>query len=306
MSDQQAGHDLPPLPKGFTLPFFYGSFTNIGFDYLLDDPDDKQAVADLLSEDPAGRHLSPAVFGDSVCLSLNYKLYFAQFGSGTAVTQEIELNVVAHPTAEAARVPELTYPQYAHGEDQTRTLGFCRIHVACDNDIAIKAGVRLFNEPKHKAGFQHTLPVPNATTVDPKTVDRWKVVCGRYGTAAADGSFTPADTYFSFEADLTGLTAQPVSAAPFTEYGSRRVGEDDASPHYRPLAAPLNVFAPYAWYDLSDGEDPVELTLGQADPQQGRSRPFLELIEDRNPAGAWVHQSPPVAAQNRPYWVRTA
>lgn len=78
--------------------------------------------------------------------------------------------------------------------------------------MAIKAGVRLFNGPKHKAGFRHTLPVPNAT-VDPKTADRWKVVCARYGRAAADGSFTPADTYFSFEADLSGLTAQPVSTA---------------------------------------------------------------------------------------------
>ncbi|MEU5534616.1 hypothetical protein [Streptomyces sp. NPDC020362] len=305
MSDQPAGHDLPPLPEGFTLPFFYGAFTNIGFDYLLHDAGSRQAVEALLHEDPAGRHLSPAVFEDSVCLSFNYQLYFSQFGSGTAVTQEIELNVVAHATAEAARVPRLTYPQYAHGEDQTRTLGFCRIHVACDNDIAITAGVQLFNEPKHKAGFQYTLPVPNATTADPKAVDRWKVVCGRYGTAAADGSYSPADTYFSFEADLGGLSAQPVSAAPFTEYGSRRVDKEGTSPHHRPLAAPLNVLAPYAWYDLSEGSDPVGLTLGRADPQQGRSKPFLDLIEGRNPVGAWVYQSPPVAAQNRPYWVAT-
>ncbi|ANP54848.1 hypothetical protein J2Z21_001496 [Streptomyces griseochromogenes] len=305
MSGRPAGRDLPSLPACLTLPFFYGAFTNIGFDYLLDDPGDKQAVADLLAHDPAGRHLSPAVFDDSVCLSLNYQLYFAQFGSGAAVTQEIELNVVAHPTAEAGRVPKLTYAQYAHGEDQTRTLGFCRIHVACDNDIAIKAGVELFNEPKHKAGFQHTLPVPNATTADPKAADRWKVVCGTYGTAAADGSFTPADTYFSFEADLGGLSAKAVSAAPFTEYGSRWTGKDAASPYHRPLAAPLNVFSPYAWYDLGYGVDPVALAPGQA-PQQGRSKPFLDLIEDRSPAGAWVYQSPPVAAQNRPYWVGTA
>ncbi|MCZ0989385.1 hypothetical protein [Streptomyces diastatochromogenes] len=305
MSDRKARHDLPPLPQGFTLPFFYGTFTNIGFDYLLDDADEHQAVKALLREDAAGRYLSPAVFEGSVCLSFNYQLYFAQFGSGTGVTQEIELNVVAHPTAEAHRVPRLTYTQYAHGEDQTRILGFCRVHVACDSDIAIKAGVELFNEPKHKAGFRHTLPVPNATTVDPKAVDQWKVVCGKYGTAAADGSFTPANTYFSFEADLSGLTSQPVSAAPFTEYGSGHVHKDEESPHFRPLAAPLNVLSPYAWHDLRDGEEPLELALGQADPQ-GRSKAFLDLIVDKSPAGAWVYQSPPVAAQNRPYWVRKA
>jgi hypothetical protein len=296
-------HGLPPLPEGFTLPFFYGTFTNIGFDFLLSDPAEKQAVTNLLRQDAAGRHLTPALFGDSVCLSFNYQLYFAQFGGGTGVTQEIELNVVAHPTSEAGRVPKLSYAQYARGEDQTRRLGFCRVHVACDSDIAIAAGVKLFNEPKHKAGFQHTLPVPNATTADPKTADRWKVVCGTYGTAAADGSFTPGNTYFSFEADLGGLPGLPVSAAPFTEYGSRK--QSDGGDITRPLAAPLNVFSPYTWYDLADGTDPLDFTVGQADPQLGCSKPFLDLIEDSSPAGAWVYQSPPVAAQNRPYWVAT-
>jgi hypothetical protein len=293
-------HGLPPLPEGFDLPFFYGTFTNIGFDFLLSDPTEKEAVAELLAADAAGRHLTPALFGDSVCLSFNYQLHFAQFGSGTGVTQEVELNIVAHPTAEAARVPKLSYAQYAHGEDQTRLIGFCRIHVACDNDLAIRAGKQLFNEPKHKAGFQHTLPVPNATTTDPKAIDRWKVVCGEYGTAAQDGSYDPANTYFSFEADFGELSSQPVSAAPFTEYGSRT---QKSSAGTRPLAAPLNVFSPYSWYDLSDGADPLDFTVGQADPQLGRSEPFLELIEFKRPAGAWTYQSPPVAAQNRPYWV---
>ncbi|CAL9347025.1 hypothetical protein [Streptomyces sp. enrichment culture] len=104
----------------------------------------------------------------------------------------------------------------------------------------------------------------------------------------------------SLEADLGGLDPQPVSAAPFTEYGSRtRKGV----PGTRPLAAPLNVFSPYAWYDLSDGADPLDLTVGQADPQLGRSEPYLRLIEFKRPVGAWTYQSPPVAAQNRPYWV---
>ncbi|MFJ5777077.1 hypothetical protein [Streptomyces sp. NPDC093094] len=302
MSDPSAGNGLPPIPAGFGLPFFYGTFTNIGFDFLLRDPAEKKAVTDLLRQDAAGRHLTPALFDDSVCLSFNYQLYFGQFGSGFGVTQETELNVIARPAADAGHGPRLTYAQYAHGEDQTRRLGNCRVHVACDNDLAIDAGVKLFNEPKHKAGFQHTLPVPNATTLDPKAADRWKVVCGKDGTASSDGTFTHENTYFSFDADLGGLTGQPVSAAPFTEYGSRT--ESDST-HTRPLGAPLNVFSPYTWYDLGDGEDPMDLTVGGAEPQ-GRSKAFLDLVADRRPAGAWTYQSPPVAAQNRPYWVRTA
>jgi hypothetical protein len=302
MTEQLTDHSLPPIPAPFSLPFFYGTFTNIGFDYLIDDSAGQNSVRELLSEDAAGRHLWPASFTGAMCVSFNYQLYFAQFGNGTGITQEIELNVVAYPEAATGTVPDLTYLQYVHGEDQTRALGFCRTHVACDSQVAIDAGVALFNEPKHKASFQHTLPVPNATTADPKAIGLWKVACGKYGTQ--DGSFTPANTYFSFAADLNNLNPQPVSAAPFTEYGSRRL---EPSPSTRPLAAPLNVFSPYDWYDLSAAKlSHFTFTVGHADPQLGRSRPFLDLIKDRNPVGAWVYQSPPVAVQNRPYWVVTS
>ncbi|WP_034090910.1 hypothetical protein [Streptacidiphilus albus] len=288
---------LPDLPPGFSLPFFYGTFSNIGFDYLLTD---RAAVTELLKESPSGAHLSPAVFDDQVCLSFNYQLYCGQFAKGASITQEVELNIVAFPAADANRVPKLTYQQYAYGSDQTRGLGFCRMHVACDSQIAIDAGQKLFNEPKFKAGFDPTLPVPNDTTADANAVDRWKAVCGVFGSADANGAFTPANTYFSFEADLHGLGPQPVSAAPFTEYGSRK--QPDGS--FRPLAAPLNVFSPYVWYDLARSTGRVKLALGGAAPQ-GLSKKFVDLLKDRQPAGAWVYQSPPVAAQNRPYWVAT-
>ncbi|MGH3797419.1 MAG: hypothetical protein ACRDSP_21330 [Pseudonocardiaceae bacterium] len=32
---------------------------------------------------------------------------------------------------------------------------------------------------------------------------------------------------------------------------------------------------------------------------------YIRLIDGKAPAGAWVYQSPPVAVQNRPYFVNT-
>jgi hypothetical protein len=293
---------MPEIPGGFDLPFYYGTFVNIGVDYLVD-PGKARA---LLHSAPTKDRLSAAIFGDRACVSFNYQMYYGQFAHGGGVTQETELNVVAFPTDEAHRTPKLTYEEYATGYDQTRLLGNCRMHVACDSDPAISAGVVLFNEPKEKADFDITLPVANGTPVnrgtdqDPKWevvwYDTWSVACGL--RQQQDRPIAPAHTWFTFTADLRAAEPKSVSQAPFTEYGSRKVGD-----HYRPLAAPLNVFSPYQWYDLRQLSGKVKLALGGAKDTNPKIREFVALISGVQPAGAWVYQSAPVAAQNRPYWV---
>lgn len=300
MSDTVPSGTLPPLPAGFTLPFYYGTFTNIGVDFLVP----PQAVRALLSTAPTKEQLSAAVFDGQACLSLNYQLYFAQFANASVVVQEIELNVIAFPTKEADQTPVLTYQQYATAADSTRKLGFCRMHVACDSDVAISAGKALFNEPKFKTAFAVTLPVPNTTTIDPTAIDKWSVSCGKWdGSAAPVTSFTPENTYFSFTADLRGLTPQPVSTPPFTEYGSRIQPENETGAA-KALAAPLNVCSPYQWYDLRGKSDKVTLTPGTG-PSYDVVKDFIGLLKGQSPLGAWVYQSPPVASQNRPYWLRS-
>ncbi|WP_017600992.1 hypothetical protein [Nocardiopsis lucentensis] len=289
---------LPPIPEGFALPFYYGTFTNLGVDYLV--PEDRAAL--LLKECAPHAELSVATFDGKACLSFNYQMYFAQFAHGGSVIQEIELNIVSYPTVARQRVPELTYKQYAFGEDQTRDLGFCRHRVACDSPLAIEAGEKLFGEPKFRADFEVPLPVPNAnptTAPGPSTggetvvADTWKVACvkHRHGEDGAGG-----DPHFSFTADLRNIRAETVSTAPFTEYGSRERGES-----VRALAAPLNVFQPYQWYDLAKAEKRVALKLGEV--PDARIKRFVEAIGTVEPVGAWLHQSPPVAAQNRPYYL---
>ena len=296
--NQGKGQELPDILPGFDLPFYYGAFTNLGIDYLVS-PED----AENLLEKCAGHEaLTVAEFEGRACLSFNYQLYFGQFSNGGAVIQEIEFNIVSYPKAADHRVPKLTYEQYAKGEDSTRNLGFCRYRVACDSPLAIDAGKKLFGEPKFKADFQTTIPVPNGA----EWYDTWTVTCLKEAQGSTAGGKTKEpDPHFAFTADLGGLQARSVSTAPFTEYGTR--GEDASA---RALAAPLNVFHPYQWYDLRKAQGQpttgkrVTLTPGSAPDQQIKS--FLDVIESKDPVGAWLFQSPPVAVQNRPYYVPTA
>ena len=307
---QDKGQVLPDRLPAFDLPFYYGAFTNLGIDYLVS-PD----VAKNLLRGCAGHEaLAVAEFDGQACLSFNYQLYFGQFSNGGAVIQEIEFNIVSYPEAVAHQVPELSYERYAEGEDSTGRLGFCRYRVACDSTQAIDAGVTLFGEPKFKAEFTTTIPVPNGTPVQgPKGsgvegtqwYDTWTVTCLKEDRGSAVGKETKEDhRHFTFTADLRGLSARSVSTAPFTEYGTR--GKGSAA---RVLAAPLNVFQPYQWYDLAKAQGrPKEgkrVTLTPGTDPDHRIKSFLDALAGKEPVGAWLFQSPPVAAQNRPYYVPT-
>jgi hypothetical protein len=276
---------LPEVAKEFDLPFYYGAFTNLGVDYLVE-PAEVRGLLKAKSE-----HLVPALFGGKACVSYNYQLYLGQFSNGANIIQEIEFNVVAYSAADAARIPKLTYQQYAAGEDQTRGYGFCRIHVPCDSDLAIRAGQVLFGEPKFKAAFDIAIPAANRNIgTPPYWTDTWTITCKEDGPQG--------HSIVVIRADLTGLTAHPASIAPFTEYGSQQDG--------KLIAAPLNIFQPYQFYDLSTEralQKRVTITSG---PAVKPVEDFVRLIEGKAPAGAWTYQSPPVAAQNRPYFVNVA
>lgn len=307
-TDKKQSRDqvLPNIPKGFDLPFYYGAFTNLGVDYLVP----KATAENLLRECEGHDALAVAEFDDEqACLSFNYQLYFGQFSNGGAVIQEIEFNIISYPKAQAHRVPKLTYERYAKGEDQTHYLGFWRYRVACDSPLAIAAGEKLFGEPKFKADFETAIPVPNGTPAQGSGksggggttwYDTWKVTCLKEKGSSATEKNAKAESYFTFTVDLRGLQARSVSTAPFTEYGHREK---------KALAAPLNVFHPYQWYDLAKAKEQTNavkrVTLKRGTASDERIKSFLDTVGTHDPVGAWLFQSPPVAAQNRPYYVPT-
>ncbi|MCX5206649.1 hypothetical protein OG897_35240 [Streptomyces sp. NBC_00237] len=275
---------LPPVPEPFQLPFHYGALHHLGIDWLVD----PEPVHDLLAKHHPD--LTAAEFGGRALVSFNYQLYFAQYAFGGGVTQEIEYNVVAFPSAESDRIPRLTYAQYAQGWDQTKLLGIARIHVLCDNPFAIEAGRALYAEPKHPGWFEVDLPSLNGPAGETWTVH------GKAAETDAEGNLRKGSTpLFSLTATLDGLPAAPANTTPVTGYGT--------DPEGRLLAGPMNVYQPYRWYDLAAPEhaDRVRLSIHAPDGDLGRDA--RSLVADTPAAGAWTYQSPPVAAHNRPYYL---
>lgn len=224
-------------------------------------------------------------------MSLNYQLYFAQYPNGGGITQEIEVNIIAHPAGAAGRLPTLGHDQYARGFDQTKLLGIARIHVLCDNPLAIDAGTRLYAEPKYPGWFETTMPSLNG----PAHQRTWSITCKHAEFAADRATIERQDhTLFSFEADLTGLTPEPVNNTPITGYGT--------DPQHGLLAGPMNVYQPYQHHFLdATTRDRVRLTV--TDPSSGVGRHLADLVAGTPPAGVWTYQSAPVAAHNRPYYL---
>ncbi|WP_411110548.1 hypothetical protein [Streptomyces sp. c-19] len=279
---------LPPVPDPFRLPFHYGALHQIGVDWLVD-PDPVRAL--LAKQHP---HLTAAAFEDGRALvSLNYQLYFAQYAFGGGVTQEIELNIIAFPTTEGARLPRLSYAQYAQGWDQTKLLGIARVHVVCDNPFAIRAGRELYAEPKHPGWFEAGLPSLNGPAGE-----TWTVRCKSATIGPDDTLEKEPSPLLDLTAELDGLTPVAANSAPITGYGTDQEG--------RLLAGPMNVYQPYRWYDLAAPEHAGRTRLTFHAPGGGLGDDFRALLDDEPPAiGAWTFQSPPVAAHNRPYYLPT-
>ncbi|MCX4744388.1 hypothetical protein OG455_02460 [Kitasatospora sp. NBC_01287] len=280
---------LPPVPAPYQLPFHYGALHNIGIDFLVDPVPVRALLAEHHPE------LAAADFDGRACVSLNYQLYFAQYPFGGGMTQEIEVNIVAHPEQAAHRLAALDYQQYARGFDQTKLLGIARIHVLCDNPLAIDAGRRLYAEPKYPGWFETVMPSLNG----PADQQRWSITCKRAepGAAGADGAggIERSDhTLFSFEAELAGLAGEPVNNTPITGYGT--------DPRAGLLAGPMNVYQPYRHHFLEPGsEERVRLTVTDATAPVGRD--LTALIGPAPAAGVWTYQSAPVAAHNRAYYL---
>ncbi|MFE1554388.1 hypothetical protein ACFW6V_05280 [Streptomyces sp. NPDC058734] len=275
---------LPPVPEPFRLPFHYGALHQLGIDWLVD----PGPVRDLLAKHHPD--LSAAEFEGRALVSVNYQLYFAQYPFGGGVTQEIEFNVIAHPTADRDRLPALTYAQYAQGWDQTKLLGIARIHVVCDNPFAIRAGRELYAEPKYPGWFETGLPSPNGPPGE-----TWTVRCNAATTGPDDTLVRGGEALLDLKAELDGLTSVPAALAPVTGYGT--------DPEGRLLAGPMNVHQPYGWYDLAapGHAGRAGLTVHAVEDDLGRDA--RTLLADTPPAGAWTYQSAPVAAHHRPYYL---
>lgn len=265
------GH-LPTIADGFGLPFYYSSLVDFEVMYLVD----PGRVANYL----AGTGLSPALFGGQACVSYNFQSYTGQFPGGSGITQEIELNIVAYPDVSSRSTVELSFSDFVLGNDQTKLFGNHRVHVPCDSDQAIAAGIQLFGEPKFKTSFSTNFPSLNAPDVA-----TWSFTC--------NDPDQPGKAIFTSSADLTGLAPRTADISPQTEYGL-----SDG----RLIGCRWNILQPFQSYLLPDSEaHRARLVLGDSGHQM---RTDLEALIGNTPAAAVrIFRSAPAAIQSRAYFV---
>jgi len=265
------GQPLPSIPEGFGLPFYYSSLFNVGVFY--------QVPLERVQPYLEGSGLVPAVLDGLAVVSYNYQLYTGQFPTGSSVTQEVELNILAVPENSQQLVAIVSFEEYMRGDEQTKLMGNHRVWVPCDNENAIQAGVQLFGEPKFKTTFQVLIGSLNAPAQQ-----TWMF-------SVQDPSLDN-EAIYSVTVDMTGLPAFPGNFSPITEYG-RHEGQL--------IGCRWNMLQPVLTYFLNAADQHrVQLQLGSS--SHAMRADVKQLIGD-TPAGAVrLVQSAPAAIQSRAYY----
>ena len=266
-------NQLPPIPQGFGLPFYYATLFNIEVAFLVA----REKVLKYLEN----TGLIAANFEGKALISFNFQNYTGQFPNGSSTTQEIELNIVSYPVSQKDNVAFVTAEEYLRGEEQTKLMGHKRIWVPCDADMAIKAGIELFGEPKFKTSF--TTNIPSLNVPDQNT---WTVIC--------NDPTDSKESIFTCVADVTDLIPEMSSFSPITEYGKF---EDKL------VGCRWNILQPTNLHFLNSEESKkrVQMTYGNsAHPM----KTDMELLIGDSPAFAVrTSMSVPAAIQTRAYYI---
>src|SRR3979411_745850 len=105
---------FPPLPAGFSLPFYYASVNAIWMYYKVS----PQRVAPYL-QDIA---LEPALFDGQALVLLNFQRYTGFISGLVSVVNEAQLNIIAYPSVLEAQAPAISFAAFLAGGEQTKTL----------------------------------------------------------------------------------------------------------------------------------------------------------------------------------------
>ena len=166
---------MPKLPQEFdAFPFYYASLQCQWVYWYIDPEIAEPFVKDTglcvaRFPDPDGR--------DRAVILLNFQRYTAHYDNALGTVNEVEFNLLAYPANRVPGVPKMSLVEYLHGRDQTKTIGHLRLHVAADNQVAVKAGREVFGEPKFFATFNYKVPALNAKPVGdpPVQAQVWQI-----------------------------------------------------------------------------------------------------------------------------------
>jgi hypothetical protein len=282
---------MPEQPADFQMPFWYSSLQSFWLYY----PARRDLVEALLPELPTGHRLRLAEFEglpDRALVSLDFQAYTSGGAQFLGFTREVEFNVYVYPESRLPSVPLMTVREYLLGRDQTKTIGGFRLHVPCDNPIAVQAGQANFGEPKWLAAFDYTVPSLNAgggTT--------WQYGVYEPQPPGADPGKPPAASsmIFNVKAKLDNLVPEPSNLSPLIEYGTRVLdGREVVAANY------WNFFGWFDTYFLTEEDDRrVELTMGPSIDHHRLHQDVRTVIGSQAPLAAQTFTSPPVSSESQ-------
>lgn len=286
-------NNIPSIPSPFALPFYYSSLSNFGVYYSV--PLDR--VNPYLHESG----LVPAIIDGMGLVSFNFQLYSGRFNAvpgdgpetwpnvGASITQEVELCIVSIPEKDQDNVPAVTFEQFVLGDEQTKIMGNKRVHVPCDSDIAIQAGMKLFGEPKFKTTFNVNLASRNPTRR--KDAENSQPVWSSTWGFQINDPDDPSKAICTCTSNLNGMTPVPANFSPITEYGYH---EDKL------IGCRWNILQPMDTYFLQPHSAPVDLSFGES--CHPMKEDMQNLIGGVPPRAVRTLNSLPAAVQSRAFY----
>lgn len=205
------------------------------------------------------------------------------------MTQEIELCIVSIPEGKETEVPSVTFEQFVLGDEQTKIMGNKRVHVGCDSDIAIEAGVTLFGEPKFKTSFQVNLASRNPTRQH--GIETFRPVWSSEWGFRVNDPTDPSKSICTFTSNLSGLDSVPANFAPITEYGYH---------DKRLIACRWNILQPMDTYFLPARATGTYLSFGES--SHPMKKDMEALIGGLSPRAIRTYNSPDAAVQSRAFY----
>ena len=261
---------FPPLPPGFTLPFYYASINGIWMYYKVG----REKVAPYLKNIA----LEPALFDGQAMVLLHFQRYTGFISGLLSAVTEVQLNIIAYPTVLAQQAPAISFADFLAGGEQTKTLGAYRLFVPADNPFAAKAGNELFYEPAFVTTFNYTVPDIN----DPAQ-NTWDVTCND-PTDAKQFIFT-----LRTDAHPPGLAMSAMS--PIMQY--------TRDPNGHVFAYSWNVFGAFQSAQLDCGPT---LVIGQSTHPMRAA--MQDLLDGVAAVGMQTFETPPVGTSTRGFLIQ--
>lgn len=279
------------LPGYF--PFLYAGIQNLWIWYQVE-----LKLLDAMLE-PLG--LKAARFangGELGLVNLNFFNAAVLYGAGQPGNpgaggfNETELNLVAYPLAQQASVPEsYTVEAYIAGGDQQKKIGNYRAWVACDNDIAVAAGIQRYFEVKFLAAYNYSVPNGNN---DPQQ-QTWDWTCYEPGEIAGKTAPPPLEPFiYQCSANLQGLAGTPANMGEFIDLSFDQHTK-------RPVASRRVYFGLIDTFFLDNVPGtPVQLRIGTS--RHPMRADLHKLLAGRPAFALQRYVSPPVIAEGSPYY----